>query len=283
VLRQSSGRQAGILSAIRRFREDAPPGAGASLERACRACPQEWQRLVRKVEWTLVHMPLPKLQRLGNEVVPFVYEIGWDDDVRRREWRDPDFDNVIRLVGRSGDHLVRLAGLLRPLVCREWAALVARLNADVLDDPELDRFLFGADRTSLTPVRNPLREIQGGRCFYCADRLSGSSQVDHFVPWARYPDNGIDNLVVAHSRCNGAKRDHLAAAGHVDAWLHRERTSETDLSCLADDLGWPRAPERTVAVARSIYLRLPDEARLWRRGDEFVPVDRAKLVVAFGG
>jgi len=85
--------------------------------------------------------------------------------VRRREWRDPGFDNVIRLVGRSGDQLVRLAGLLRPLVCREWAALAARLNADVLDDPELDRFFFGADRTSLTPVRNPLREIQKRRCF----------------------------------------------------------------------------------------------------------------------
>jgi len=27
-------------------------------------------------------------------------------------------------------------------------------------------------------------------------------EVDHFIPWARYPDNGIHNFVVADSRCH---------------------------------------------------------------------------------
>ena len=31
--------------------------------------------------------------------------------------------------------------------------------------------------------------------------------MDHFVPWARYPDNGIRNFVVADPRCNGNKRE----------------------------------------------------------------------------
>ena len=46
-------------------------------------------------------------------------------------------------------------------------------------------------------------------------------EIDHFVPWARYPDNGIDNLVVAHRRCNHDKRDFLAAFGHVEKWVAR--------------------------------------------------------------
>jgi HNH endonuclease len=42
--------------------------------------------------------------------------------------------------------------------------------------------------------------------------------VDHFLPWARYPENGIENLVVTDPRCNNDKRDFLAAAEHVERW-----------------------------------------------------------------
>jgi 5-methylcytosine-specific restriction endonuclease McrA len=39
--------------------------------------------------------------------------------------------------------------------------------------------------------------------------------VDHFIPWSRYPNDAIENLVVAHERCNGRKSDFLAASDHV--------------------------------------------------------------------
>jgi len=281
ILRQNAGGQAHVLTSIARFRERLSSRVGGSLDRARRAEPKHWERLVRDVEWSLVEMPLPKLQRLGRDEARFIYEIGWSDDVRKRDLRSSDFDNLIRFVGQSGDHFVRLSALLRPLVCREWAARVARLNEDVIEDPELDRFLFGADRSSLTPVRGPLRELQDGRCFYCDDRLSRGSQVDHFVPWTRYPDNGLDNLVVAHSGCNGAKRDHLAAIGHVRRWLERSEAASGDLETIASEAGWPQHSERTLAVARSIYLRLPEEARLWKLADEFVPSSQPDLRAAF--
>ncbi|MBW1683872.1 MAG: HNH endonuclease [Deltaproteobacteria bacterium] len=98
------------------------------------------------------------------------------------------------------DHLVRLAGLLRPLIQREWTVLVARFNQ--LADAELEQFLFGVDRASLTAVREPLRELAEGRCFYCGDRVRTRIEVDHFIPWARYPDNGLENLVVSDPGCN---------------------------------------------------------------------------------
>jgi 5-methylcytosine-specific restriction endonuclease McrA len=61
------------------------------------------------------------------------------------------------------------------------------------------------------------------QCFYCDARLGdpARSQVDHFVPWSRYPDDSLDNLVVADVACNGFKSSSLAAADHVARWARR--------------------------------------------------------------
>ena len=72
-----------------------------------------------------------------------------------------------------------------------------------------------------SPVRRPLSELQGHRCFYCGDALASKYEIDHFIPWARHADNGIHNLVAADMKCNGRKRDYLAAAGHVERWRRR--------------------------------------------------------------
>jgi len=53
-----------------------------------------------------------------------------DTGISRRTFNGPDaYNNVIRFVGDTGDHLVRLSGLLRPLIQREWSGLVARFNS----------------------------------------------------------------------------------------------------------------------------------------------------------
>ncbi len=180
---------------------------------------------------------------------------------------------------------MQLNGLLRPLIHRQWAAMVASLNR--LEEARLERFLFGAERVPTDAVRPGLREIQDDRCFYCEGRLSDAAgrraEVDHFVPWARYPNNAIENLVVSHERCNGYKRDFLAAAQHVAAWRARvEPGSDVagELVQLAEDTAWERAPERSLSVARAIYLRLPDGYRLWLRAREFAELDRRALETA---
>jgi hypothetical protein len=43
-----------------------------------------------------------------------------------------------------------------------------------------------------------------------------------------------------------------------------------DLETISAECGWDRHPDRTHGVARSLYLRLPDEADLWVAGSEFV-------------
>lgn len=83
--------------------------------------------------------------------------------------------------------------------------------------------------------------------------------MDHFVPWARYPNNGIENLVLAQKPRNNVKRDHLAAAEHVDNWVRRSLLARHDLASIAQSRSWESHASRSLSVGRSIYLRLPDD------------------------
>jgi 5-methylcytosine-specific restriction endonuclease McrA len=289
ILRQNTGGQAEIVSAILRFRSRHAADASVPRWHARRAAPAAYERLVRTVEWKLIEMPLPRLQMMGQSLDPFIYVIHWDARVQRREIEsylggdDVAFDNRVLLKPHVGDYLLQLNGLLRPMIQRRWAAMVAQLNR--LEDSQLEAFLFGADRIQTARIRAGLWEIQGCRCFYCDGRLGDATraQVDHFVPWSRYPDDGLDNLVVADVACNGFKSSSLAAADHVARWVPRFMDGSPEhrqLGELAQQTGWERTPDKTVSVARGIYLRLPADARLWLRRREFVDPDCAKLAAA---
>ena len=291
VLTQNAGRdgaQARIVTDIVEFREAAAPEPSFQLLRARLEAPDAFERLVREVEWTLIHMPLPRLQQFGHGYDAFLYDIAWDRDQPRtpvtayQKGQPSDFDNRIQLKPGVGEYLVLLNGLLRPFIHREWAAQVARINE--LEESRLEEFLFGTARIPLASVRPGLLEIQDRRCFYCGDRVGQGDrkgpEVDHFIPWARYPNNAIENLVVAHEGCNGRKRDFLAAAVHVEHWRSRndsDSSTGSDIVALADDIRWESDPEKSLGVTRSIYLNLPTDVPLWLRTDEFVELDRERL------
>jgi hypothetical protein len=145
-----------------------------------------------------------------------------------------------------------------------------------------DAFLFGADRVQTAKVRVGLWEIQERRCFYCDARVTEPvrGQVDHFIPWSRYPDDGLDNLVIADVGCNQAKSNSLAAADHVARWAQRfasDSSQHREIDTLARETAWERDRRRSLGVARGIYWHLPQEARLWLRQKEFVALDRPVL------
>lgn len=288
VLKQNqgaAGSQAAIVSAIARFRarSGAAPLSRVKLERG-----GAFARLTDTVEWKLIEMPLPRLQTIGGRPHRFLYEIGWDEtvrnaDVRAYQRREPsDFDNRIMLRAGVADSLVRLNGLLRPLIHRQWTIQVARLNN--LPESRLESFLFGATRIATEAIRPHLQDLQHGRCFYCERSLGRSTQVDHFIPWARYPDNGLANLVVAHDRCNLDKRDFLAATDHVERWLARNTEDDAEvLEEIARDTRWELRREPVLGVAAAVYLNLPPDAELWRSNGQFELVDLERLRRDFHG
>ena len=284
VLKQNTTGQAEIVSAIMRFRAREASDPSIPRWEARLRAPQAYERLVRLVEWKLIEMPLPRLQTMGQSHRPFIYEFYWDQPVEQREVTGyqrglPNgFDNRVMLRRGVGEYFLQLSGLLRPLIQRRWAEMVAQLNR--LEESQLEIFLFGADRTRTAKIRAGLWEIQGRRCFYCDARIAEPvrGQVDHFVPWSRYPDDSLDNFVVADNRCNGFKGSSLAASDHVTRWTRRfvEGSSEYgQFTDLTQTVTWHRQPVRSLNVARAIYLRLPEDARLWLRGREFVPPDSA--------
>ena len=279
TLRQNSGKQARIVNLILRFQNQHGELA-KSVSRARRGAREEFERLVREVEWTLIKMPLPRLQRVGSEQVRFLYEISWNDDIRRSTIDSGNFQNVILFIDNAGDDLVRLAPFVRPVVQREWARHVARQNK--LPEAKLEQFLFGGRREAIAHLASPLLQLQDGHCFYCDKRILGKRQVDHFIPWSRHPDEGLDNLVVAHRSCNRYKSDYLAAVEHVERWAERTRHCDVELNEIANSATWQREPPRTLGIARSIYLRLPADARLWQIQREFVAVDAPRLRSVLG-
>jgi hypothetical protein len=284
VLRQgggSTGGQAEIVRQIQTARTGWAARGSDTLLRAQVAHGAEFARLLDFAEWKLIEMPIPRLQVLGRKEDRFLYEYHWTQGIRQstvsryQRGAASDFDNRLLWLPGVAENLVRLNGVLRPLLRREWAVMVAGMNR--LPEADLERFLFGAGRSALAVVRNPLRDLQNDRCFYCHERLGSRAEVDHFVPWSRYPDDGLDNLVASDERCNGSKRDFLAAGEHVERWVERTRALDRQLHVIARQSRWHRDPQRTLSVARAIYLRLPEGARLWLRGPEFAPYERERI------
>lgn len=291
VLRQSStGGQAEIVTRIRKFRERIPSDAAGAMSIArasASAKPGEHEKLVRAVEWKLVEMPLTKLQVIGGEEERFLYDYGFPRGLENSKLLQPywdgqpsSFDNRLEFRPGVSAMLVALNGLMRPLVYRQWAMMVARVND--LEEASLEKFLFGVDRQALDPVRPALRDLQRGRCFYCGGDLNRVHHVDHFIPWSRHPDDGIHNLVVADEQCNLKKRDHLPSADHVEQWRERSRREAEALAQIARDKRWEARADRTLGAARAIYRMLPDEQRLWQQRDAMVLLreDRPRIVAA---
>lgn len=286
VLRQNKGGQAEILTLVTRFRARYAPEATTPRWEARLHALDAYTRLVRAVEWKLIKMPLPRLQVMGTVHVPVIYEIGWDASIRQGEVAEYQrgeggtFSNAITFLPRVGEYLLQLNTLLRPLVQRLWADMVARVNG--LEHSQLDQYLFGAIRTPTARVRRGLWDWQDGRCFYCADRLNDpdAPHVDHFIPWARYPDDSLDNLVLTDARCNLHKKASLAATEHLVRWVRRLDPSSADHATaaeLASTLDWEREPAKNLRVARGIYLRLAPDARLWVHGRRFAPPEGGRI------
>jgi hypothetical protein len=132
-------------------------------------------------------------------------------------------------------------------------------------------------------VRAPLVKLQQGRCFYCNEPLRTSVEVDHFIPWARLPDDGLHNLVPAHHGCNNKKSDYIASVVHLERWMQRMKQQPDALRDIAAATRWDLDPDRGRGIARSIYNNLPADMLLWERADDFVPLDAARVAAALTG
>lgn len=131
------------------------------------------------VEDTFVRYPIPLLQVVGGQLVPFHYHADWEEGTTVSSLRRRNSDRV-RLLPGVADRLVVLGPMLRPLIELHWTSDVARWTGVNLEDEALRTHLFGRERVAF-PGRlvGGIRDLQDGNCFYCGDRIRGRVSQRH--------------------------------------------------------------------------------------------------------
>lgn len=275
-LHQITTKKSAVFGAVLRLHLLADESRLRGTTEVAHRLPDEYERCLDEVERTFARYPLRLLQVVGRENRPFLYDIDWGASVSLATLH-ADGGGLIRFRPEAGDHLLRLAPLLRPLIELHWTRMVARINRINTEDDRLHDHLFGAERATFPKdLRSGLAGFQDGACFYCGQRLTSRTQVDHFIPWGRWPNDAVENLVLADS-CNTHKRDYLPALVHVGRWAHRLVQYRHDLGDLATASGWESDPIRSLALARSCYAHLPAETPLWAGRDDFTDDDPALI------
>jgi len=253
VLRQNTGRQAGIVRVLLQARAQ---HEGSLVE--ARSHTEMWRKLTVNVDSFVRTMPLWKLQTVGGQRLDFLY----DNIGRGRQ---------IVLKPGVGYCLRKHYPMVADLVKGAWARYVRRFNGDLLgQQADLGEFLFGSERANLGVVVPILQEFQHGECFYCRRPLkSESAHVDHFIPWSRYPVDLGHNFVLAHASCNGMKSDRLAASAHLDAWVDRQERHAKLLSADFNRYGVVNDLASSARIANWAYANTFDcHGLTWVRGDE---------------
>ncbi len=261
VLKQNTGRRAVVVQTVMEARKD----YGDRIDRV-RAHPGEWASVTRRVRETVRKMPLLKLQTVGDETREFLYP-------NRVEGRGRDA--TITLNPGIGYCFRSFHPLIRELAQGGWAQFVRRMNPELIGErTDLREFLFGASRANLQAVRGPLFELQEGSCFYCRKTLNGeTAQVDHFVPWSRYPVDLGHNFVVSHAGCNRRKADHLSAEVHLERWVERNEELSYELASVCESAGVPHDHRTSRQITAWAYGQVEERAGLvWVKGQTLEPL-----------
>ena len=258
ILKQAAGNQPVIMTRIIKLHAQFN-GSLASARRDHNT----WQSLLSTVARTIAQMPLWKLQVVGRSITPFLYE----------QYAN---GNIIDLKPGVVFCFRRFYDLIRNLVQSAWIRHIRTLNMNLLGESDLAEFLFGAERTALPGLRAILKDVQSNDCFYCKTKLRDGGDIDHFVPWSRYPLDLGHNFVLAHATCNRSKRDFLSATCHLDNWHKRNQLQGKSLSLEFDSRGILHNLEATEKIAIWAYSQAESAgANLWLQKDALMPIDES--------
>jgi hypothetical protein len=253
VLKQNTGRQAAVINRILEARES----WGESLPKL-RHNEVAWNRLLYEVDKTIRVMPLWKLQTVASESLEFLYA-------------NVGSGNAITLKPGVAYCLRAFYPLIVDLVRGAWLRYIRRYNNEALGDIiDLAGFMFGTERGNLGKFNPILMDVQHGNCFYCRQPLRQNRQVDHFIPWSRYPVDLGHNFVLAHPSCNRAKSDHIAAEPHLEAWVLRQAEHGSDLSDAFVEAEITHDISASNSIARWAYGQVArTDGQVWVRANTF--------------
>ncbi len=278
-LKQNSGNPAKVLSLLSAYQQDKNQKTSNAFlfEQRGKA---NYKQLIHNIEEVLVKQPIPRLQNIGGTEHRFIYEYHWEATgdrtpqgfgAYRRGDQSSSFDNRIILYSGVGKALRRLNGLLRPYIMLEWSNMVANLNT--LPSEKLQHFLFDSGRLPVAQLRDELLKLQDNKCFYTGTKLTAKIDIDHFIPRARHPNDGVFNLVATHAALNQNKKDHLASSMHLENWIKRNEKQRDDLLEIASNKNWVANEPESLLTAKSLYESVRPDMLLWNGKDKFIEAD----------
>lgn len=256
VLMQSHGVQAAVISAIQTFKEECRITNLSVAQRHLR-----YGQLVKKVAAVVSSQPAQYLQNIGGVTDNFLF-----DRVR----------GGVKLSSNAVYCLRQFQPLIQQLARQRWVDHIKSNKLNVVavgSDNDLFSFLFKTSRQSLAAVYDGLREILGGKCFYCDSAVRNEGHVDHFIPFSIYPRDLIHNFVFTHAECNLRKSDALAALRHLNRWLEFSSAHSSTLQEIGVSAGIPGCLRASVAVSEWAYTSAAQAGgRAWIQGRDFEPI-----------
>ena len=259
VLVQNNGVQAAVISAIGAFRAT----QGVGTYQIARNLPT-FQALLAKVAQTVSAQPLNYLQNFGGMTNDFLYERAGSGKVRLK----PGVAYCLR----------RFHPLVQQLARSHWVGHIKgnpRNHMLLGGADDLENFLFATSRQSLLMMADGLRKLDGPGCFYCAGTLI-AGDVDHFVPFSRYPRDLAHNFVLAHPSCNQSKSATLAARPHLERWLERLERRSDDIAEIGQAAGLVIDAQVSRQIAAWGYTSaIASGGSAWLAAAKYEPVDES--------
>jgi len=201
VLSQNKGKQAEIITTLLGIQEQLGINDFSKVIRQ-----KLWQKKINTITRTIWQNPVFYLQEDSNQ---FLYPYSKDR-------------SKLTLTAEAAFCLRKFSEYIIQYAKQGW---VGHIKANKQNQPtigpkdDLESFLFGSNRAELTQLTPYLIDQQNGKCFYCNTSVIKTSDVDHFIPWKKYPRNIAQNLVLSCQGCNRSKSDMLAAKIHLQKWV----------------------------------------------------------------
>jgi hypothetical protein len=259
ILRQSATKgQASVITLILNLQSDTQQ---TSLNKARTSDAKQWQSTISKVARVIKTYPAKHLQSAeNNNNREFMY------------FYDAKSNEIVLKPGISYC-LSRFSKIINKLCQQYWSDFVRKNSHNqgyFSDDIDLKQFLFQQPRLYLGKLQEVLIDAQHGQCFYCHKPLKedakNRTEVDHFIPWSKYPVDTVHNFVLADHSCNNRKRDYLAEEMFYEQWLVRnQRYGQTiEAEAQSQNLGFISNRQRSETVSQWAYqLAVEYEDLVW--------------------
>lgn len=253
ILKQSSTTgQAKIITSILTLQEETKT---TNLNIARTHHIKQWQSTIKDIAQTIKNNPAKYLQSAEDKVSREFFYI-----YNSRE-------KAIILKPGIAYSFARFSQIIHKLCQQYWTEFVRnnRHNQPYFsDDIDLQGFLFNQSRQGLSLLVPILNETQQGQCFYCQKSLKKAVEVDHFVPWSKYPNDTTHNFVLTDHKCNNSKRDYLAEERFYEKWLKRNQQYGQVIEQETDGIGFISNQRRSETISRWAYqIAMEHEDLVW--------------------